>query len=77
MKYLVDTHILLWSFFEPLRLSPHVQNILRNDDNAIFYSPINLWEISIKYGLNKLELNGLVPEDFSANWFPVFINVMR
>ena len=64
MKYLVDTQILLWSFFEPLRLSPHVQNILLNDNNEIYYSPINLWEISIKYGLNKLKLNGLVPEDF-------------
>ena len=35
MKYLVDTQILLWSFFEPLRLSPHVQNILLNDNNEI------------------------------------------
>ena len=35
-----------------------------NDNNDIYYSPVNLWEISIKYGLNKLKLNGLVPEDF-------------
>ena len=64
MKYLVDTHILLWSFLEPQRLSPYVQNILLNENNTIYYSPINLWEISIKYGLKKLKLNGLVPEDF-------------
>ena len=64
MKYLVDTHILLWSFFEPRRLLPYVQNILLNANNAIYYSPINLWEISIKYALKKLKLNGLPPEDF-------------
>jgi PIN domain nuclease of toxin-antitoxin system len=64
MKYLVDTHVLLWSFFEPERLSSAIQGILRDIGNEIFYSPINLWEISIKYGLKKLYLNGISPEEF-------------
>jgi PIN domain nuclease of toxin-antitoxin system len=64
MKYLVDTHILLWSFIEPARLSENVQKILLNETNDIYYSPINLWEISIKYGLGKLKLDGLTPEEF-------------
>ena len=64
MNYLVDTHILLWSFLEPKKLSGQVKSILMNDNNDIYYSPISLWEISIKYGLKKLSLKGGTPEDF-------------
>ena len=64
MKYLVDTHILLWSFFEPEKLTLNIQEKLLDFKNEIYYSPVNLWEISIKYGLKKLSLKGLTPEDF-------------
>jgi PIN domain nuclease of toxin-antitoxin system len=64
VKYLLDTHILLWSFFEAKRLSENVKTILLDEENDIYYSPINLWEISIKYSLNKLDLKGLTPEEF-------------
>ena len=30
----------------------------------IYYSQVSLWEISIKYGLKKLNLNGGTPDDF-------------
>jgi PIN domain nuclease of toxin-antitoxin system len=64
MNYLVDTHILLWSFIEPQKITENIRQILLNENNDIYYSPINLWEISIKYGLKKLYLNNLTPEDF-------------
>jgi PIN domain nuclease of toxin-antitoxin system len=64
MNYLVDTHILLWSFIEPKKLTEDIRRILLDEDNNIYYSPINLWEISIKYGLKKLFLNNLTPEEF-------------
>jgi len=64
MNYLVDTHILLWSFLETGKLSKEIKSILLDDNNNIFYSPISLWEISIKYGLRKLFLNGGTPDDF-------------
>jgi len=64
MRYLVDTHILLWSFIETRKLSKNVKSILLDDNNEIYYSPISLWEISIKYGLKKLRLNGGTPDDF-------------
>jgi PIN domain nuclease of toxin-antitoxin system len=63
MKFLLDTHVLLWSFFDTKKLSEEVKNILLNEDNEIYYSPVNLWEISIKYGLGKLQLNGFTPEE--------------
>jgi len=64
MKYLVDTQILLWSFIDPEQLSSAVSQILIDENNIIYYSPINLWEISIKYGLKKLDLKGITPQDF-------------
>ena len=63
MKFLVDTHILLWSFIEPEKLSDNVRAILLHEDNEIYYSPINLWEISIKYALGKLRINKSSPEE--------------
>ena len=64
MNYLVDTHILLWSFLETGKLSKRIKSVLLNENNAIYYSQISLWEISIKYGLKKLHLNGGTPDDF-------------
>ena len=64
MKYLVDTHILLWAFIEPEKLSKNSSKILLDENNDIYYSPINLWEISIKYALKKLNLKGITPDDF-------------
>ena len=63
MKFLLDTHILLWSFFDTKKLSENIKNILLDEHNKIYYSPVNLWEISIKYGLGKLLLNGFNPEE--------------
>ena len=64
MNYLVDTHILLWSFLEANRLSGEIKTILLDENNMIYYSQVSLWEISIKYGLKKLNLNGGTPDDF-------------
>ena len=64
MRYLVDTHVLLWSFINPARLSFSISQLLKNKNNVIYYSPINLWEISIKYGLKKINLKGITPEAF-------------
>ena len=63
MNYLVDTHVLLWSFLNTDKLSHIAKSILLDSDNNIFYSPISLWEISIKYGLKKIFLNGITPDD--------------
>lgn len=64
MNYLVDTHILIWSFTEPDRLSKKVQTTLLNEENTIYYSQYSLWEISLKYSLKKLQLLQKTPEQF-------------
>jgi len=61
--YLADTHILIWALNDPDRLSPAVAAILADESAAVFFSPVNLWEIAVKHGLGKLDLAGHTPED--------------
>jgi PIN domain nuclease of toxin-antitoxin system len=61
-KYLADTHILLWALTEPSRLSGAVRSALEDTASVPCYSPISLWELSIKYALGKLAIDGSTPE---------------
>lgn len=63
MKYLLDTHTLLWFLFEDDKLSEKAKEIITNSANDIFVSIITYWEISLKYGLGKLELKNITPEE--------------
>ena len=63
MKYLIDTHIFLWSLFSPEKISRHVAKIIVKSGNRIFVSTISFWEISLKFSLNKLELEGITPDE--------------
>ncbi|WP_319560405.1 type II toxin-antitoxin system VapC family toxin [Marispirochaeta sp.] len=65
MKYLLDTHYLLWSLFDPEKIDKNVLSILENEEDEKYISGINLWEISLKYSLGKLEINGLNPEQIT------------
>ena len=46
-KYLLDTHILLWSLLEPSLLGPKVMDELQNETNQLWLSPISTWEVLI------------------------------
>lgn len=63
MNYLIDTHILLWSLFEPSKIKSSIQEILKDRNNTIYVSKISFWEISLKYSLGKIEIEGLYPEE--------------
>ena len=71
MKYLIDTHIFLWSLFSPEQISPHVAKTIKEPGNRIFVSTISFWEIALKFSLNKLELEGITPDEL-----PEFANKM-
>jgi PIN domain nuclease of toxin-antitoxin system len=63
MIYLLDTHYILWSLFEPDKIVQPVRQILENDTDIKLISSVNLWEISLKYSLGKLELGGTDPSE--------------
>jgi PIN domain nuclease of toxin-antitoxin system len=53
MKFLLDTHLVLWTFFEPDRLPSAAQSLLESRLNDLVFSTVSLWEIGIKRGLKK------------------------
>ena len=55
MKYLLDTHLLLWAANEPERLSAKAVALLENLDNEFFFSAASIWEITIKSGLGRVD----------------------
>ena len=57
MKYLIDTHILLWIISADPRLSKKVKKIYLNGENDINISIASLWEISIKLSLKKITID--------------------
>ena len=59
MRYLVDTHVLLWAIMESYRLPKKILEILEDETNSIFVSPISYWEIAIKHQNKKLNLGKL------------------
>jgi PIN domain nuclease of toxin-antitoxin system len=62
-KILLDTHTLLWLYFNPDKLSKNVLTLFKNSENDFYVSSVTLWEISIKFQLGKLELGNLNPLD--------------
>lgn len=54
MRLLLDTHALLWWFFDDPRLSETARSHIKDPDNDVLVSSASAWEISTKYRLGKL-----------------------
>jgi len=67
MRYLLDTHTLLWSIGQSHQLSTTARDLIRNRANEIVVSSVSLWEISLKYGVGKLVLGSMAPDDVPAH----------
>jgi PIN domain nuclease of toxin-antitoxin system len=63
MTFLLDTHILIWSLFEPKKLKKNARSAIMDPANVISVSAVSLWEISLKYSIGKLDLQGIVPDE--------------
>jgi PIN domain nuclease of toxin-antitoxin system len=55
MRYLLDTHILLWWITDDPALPIVAGEIIDAEENDLFVSSITLWEIAVKAGLGKLD----------------------
>lgn len=62
MNYLLDTHVLLWSLLTTKKLSNKVKKVLTDPENVKYVSVISFWEISLKFALGKISLQGVFPE---------------
>ena len=51
MKLLLDTHMLLWAAAGTL--PKEAEEMVLDGDNALYFSPVSLWEIGIKKSLGR------------------------
>jgi len=54
MRFLLDTHALLWWLDGDRRLSRRARTAIGNADNAVFVSAASAWELATKARLGKL-----------------------
>lgn len=65
MKYLLDSHILIWALFSDEKLAREAFNIINSQSNEIYYSAASIWEIGLKHAKapDKMPVSGkMLPE---------------
>ena len=73
MKYLLDTHIILWALIDDPRLNKETKNIIMDKNNTIYYSTVSSWEIEIKhlkredFKLSAEQFNFLCDQNYLLN----------
>ena len=56
MRFLIDTHVLIWYLEDNSQLTSIAAEILEDTRHDLYVSIASLWEIAIKSGLGKLKL---------------------
>lgn len=69
MKYLLDTHVILWWLTEPEKIAPKARKIIADRDNEIYVSSVSFWEMAIKQSIGKLTLTNNILEILIAEGF--------
>jgi len=57
LKYLLDTHTLLWVVTDSPKLSKKAKKLYLETDNTILFSLASIWELAIKSSLGKIEFD--------------------
>lgn len=57
MRYLLDTHLLLWAALDSDRLSPAARAILADHRATLVFSVASLWEVAIEAALGRSDLS--------------------
>lgn len=65
MRLLVDTHVMLWWLGDDPRLSPSARRIVGDGRNDLLWSIASSWEIAVKLGIGKLEIDRPLPRLFA------------
>jgi|ERR1700722_1071174 PIN domain nuclease of toxin-antitoxin system len=66
MRFLLDTHTLLWCFNGSPSLSPRARILIEDGRNEILVSAASAWEISTKVRLGKLPAGEELVSDFDG-----------
>ncbi len=71
MKFLLDTHTLIWAVLQPEALSETARGLFEDERNELFVSAASAWEIATKVR------NGKMPEarELEANFLEDVVEV--
>jgi len=64
VRLLLDTHIWIWNYTAPEKLTSEVARELTNPENERFLSPVSIWEIAVLLEKRRISLK----QDF-GDWF--------
>ena len=71
MRFLLDTHALIWFLDGDTQLSSHARAMIEDPNHEVFLSVASLWEMAIKVSLGKLMLGApfqtLFPRQLELN----------
>ena len=62
MKFLIDTHVLVWYLDGNKKLRDKTRDLINDDDNVIIVSIASLWELAIKINLKKINTEINLPD---------------
>ena len=55
MRFLLDTHLLLWALNNPERLANATRDAIEDSDNDVLFSTASIWEIANKARLRRTD----------------------
>lgn len=64
MRFLIDTHVLLWAAFDEDMLSARARRLLQSSHNEVVVSAACAWEVATKYRLGRLNFARDLVENF-------------
>ena len=66
MKFLLDTHILVWADIEPRRITSRVRRILERPASELWLSPVSTWEIVLLADSGRIRIGCPFEEWFGS-----------
>lgn len=71
MRYLLDTHSLIWFIGGDSQLGGSARRVIDDEENQLYISIASLWEMAIKFSIGKLNLEQpfeeMFPEQLEIN----------
>ena len=71
MRYLLDTHVVLWWLTEPEKIHIKAKKIIRDRSNEILISSASFWEMAIKKSIGRLTMPHNLLETVAIEGFKI------
>jgi PIN domain nuclease of toxin-antitoxin system len=63
MKYLLDSHVLVWLFAKPDLVGASTKSLLSSADSEVFVSLATLWELELKFSKGRFAYSAEVLQE--------------